>query len=375
METSFRAVGGVVLTLALGSCTGKEPPAAVVEPPRPVKYVEVVAERGGRTRTFTGFAKADVRSKLGFRVSGTVRKIHVEQGDVVQKGDVIAELDSADFEIKVREVEAALAEARAQEVLAQANYHRIQRLYEKDNASQGDFDSALARLESTRAGLESVGRKLQQAQRQMEYTELRAPAGSAIATVRVEEGEIAQSGAPVVEINSGQYPQVEIAVPEGAIADIRQGASARVRFPTLAGKTFSGRVRTIGVVPGEGVTTYPVTIELNRSWVQLAGRSGAIPLRPGMAAEVEMGFARPGSSVRHVVPATAVGADRQGRFVYVAQPDGGGILTASKRRVETGRLVPAGIEVTSGLVDGDKVITAGLNRIKSEQPVRLLAQD
>lgn len=284
-------------------------------------------------------------------------------------------MDPTDFEIQVREIEAGLAEAKAQEMLAHSNFQRTQRLYEKDNASRGDFDSALAKLESARAGVQSVEQKLRQARRQIEYTRLRAPVRSAIVEVKSEEGEIVQAGATIVEVVSGDSPQVEIAVPEVAIADIRQGASARIRFSTLPERTFFGQVTTMGVVPGEGVTTYPVTIELNRSWVQLAGRSGAVPLRPGMAAEAEMQFGSAGGSARHVVPANAVTADRQGKFVYVAESGGGQIVIAAKRPVETGRLVPAGIEVTSGLADGDKVITAGLNQIKNGQPVRLLAQD
>ena len=369
------AVCGLAFVMALGSCTNEEPAGAEAPPPRPVKYVEVVAQGGDRTRTFTGFAKVDARSKFGFRVSGTVQRVHVDQGDIVEPGDLIAEMDPTDFEIQVREIEAGLAEAKAQEALADSNFQRVQRLYEKDNASQGDFDSALAKRESARAGVESVEQKLQQARRQIEYTRLRSPVRSAIVEVKVEEGEIVQAGEPVVEVVTGENPQVEIAVPEVAIADIRQGASARIRFSTLPERTFFGRVTTMGVVPGEGVTTYPVTIELNRSWFQLTGSSDAIPLRPGMAAEAEMQFGSTGSSARHVVPANAVTADRQGKFVYVAESGGGEVVSAAKRPVETGRLVPTGIEVISGLADGDKVITAGLNQIKNGQPVRLLAQD
>ncbi len=182
-QKSPPVVCGLAFVIALGSCTSKEPPVAEAPQPRPVKYVEVVAQGGARTRTFTGFAKADTRAEYGFRVSGTIERVHVDQGDIVEEGDLIAEMDATDFQIQVREIEAGLAEAKAQEVLASSDFQRIQRLYEKDNASQGDFDSALAKRESARAGVESVEQKLQQAQRQIEYTRLRAPIGSAIVEV------------------------------------------------------------------------------------------------------------------------------------------------------------------------------------------------
>jgi len=364
----------VLCAIAFGACT-KEEPAPPQEPqPRPVKYVEVAAQGGSRIRTFTGFAKADTRSQFAFRVSGTVQRVHVDQGDLIEEGALIAEIDPVDFQIQMREIEAALAEAKAQEVLANSDFQRVQRLYEKDNASQGDFDSALAKRESARAGVESVEQKLEQARRQIEYTRLRAPIGCAIVEVKTEEGENVQAGAAVVEVISGANPQIEIAVPEVAIADIYQGASAKIRFSAVPGRTFIGRVTTMGVVPSEGVTTYPVTIELNQSWDQLAGRSGAVPLRPGMAVEAEMQFGGDGGST-HIVPANAVVADREGKFVFVVESPQGDVGIASKRSVETGKLVANGLQVVAGLSDGDRVVTAGLNQIKDGQQVRLLAQD
>jgi len=359
---------------ALGSlgCGAEEEAAAPPEEPqaRPVKYVEVVSLGGERTRTFTGIAKADTRSEFGFRVSGQVARVLVEQGNLLAKGALIAELDPVDFEIQAREIEAALAEAKANEVLAAADFQRIQRLYEKDNASQGDFDAALAKRDAARAGVESVEQKLDQAGRQTEFTQLRAPIDCAVVEVLAEEGESIQAGSAVVEVITGANPQVQIAVPETAISEISEGRSAKIRFSAVPGRTFYGKVATVGVVPAEGVTTYPVTIELNQSWNQLTGRTGAPPLRPGMAVEAEMSFGREGGAAQ-IVPPGAVVADRQGKYVFVVETAGSG-LRATRRSVETGRLVTEGLQVLSGLSTGDKVITAGLNQVKDGQPVRLL---
>lgn len=364
-----------VLIGTLGTACTTEEPRPPEEPlPRPVKYVEVIAQDGTRTRTFTGFAKADVRAEFAFRVSGTVQRVHVDEGEIVDEGDLIAEIDPVDFEIQLREIEAALAEAQAVAVLADSNFQRIQRLYERDNASQGEFDSALAERDSAEARVKSVEQKLQQARQRIEYTRLRAPVGCGIVEVKVEAGESVQAGAAVVEVITGAKPQVEIAVPEMLIAEISPGKSARVRFSAVPQRVFLGRVKTVGVVPAEGVTTYPVTIELSRSWKQLTGRSVVAPIRPGMAVEAQMEFGS-GGQVRHIVPANAVLIDSKGKFVYVVEAGDDGIGAARRRSVETGQLVAAGIEVIAGLADGDKVITAGLNRIQDGSPVRLLAQN
>ncbi|MDE0626528.1 MAG: efflux RND transporter periplasmic adaptor subunit [Bryobacterales bacterium] len=367
--------GGAVLA-ALGAACAPEEPKPPQEPqPRPVKHIEVIAQGGVRTRTFTGFAKADVRAEFGFRVSGTVRRVHVDEGDLAAEGDLIAELDPVDFEIRLREGEASLTEAKAQAVLADSEFRRAQQLYERDNVSQGEFDSALAKRESAQTRVQSVEQQLQHAKQQVKYTQLRVPTGCRIVAVKVEEGESVQAGAPVVEIVTGENPQVEIAVPELVIADISPGKLARVRFSAVARRNFLGRVKTVGVVPAQGLTTYPVTIELDQSWEQLVGRSGLIPIRPGMAVETQMQFGSDGDHMRHVVPSNAVLADGGGKFVYVVAAGDTGAGTARRRSVETGRLVAEGIEVIQGLVDGDKVITAGLNQIRDGQPVRLLAQN
>ena len=362
------------LATAPASCGGGGPAPAEESPPRPVKVFEVAVHEGARTRTFTGLAKARIHSELGFRVGGTVQRVHVEQGDLIEEGGLIAEVDPTDFEIQVAEIEASLAEATAQTRLADIEFRRVRQLYEKDNASQGDFDSALARQESARAGLDAVERQLERARRQSEYTRLRAPFSGAIAAVRIREGESVQAGTPVVEAVTGDKPLVEVAVSEIAVADIRIGAAAEVRFSAVPGRTFPGRVTMMGVVPSEGVATYPVTIELDESWDQLGGASGYPPLRPGMAAEAEMQVGGEAGAA-HVVPASAVAADREGTFVFVVDSSGEGADRAVRRSVATGRLVSAGLEVVSGLRAGEKVVTAGLNRIEDGQPVRLLPQD
>lgn len=372
LRAGARRVAPLCALLAVTSCAGSAPPAEEPQP-RPVKYVEVVAREGARTRTLPGFAKVRIRSELGFRVAGTVQRVHVEQGDPFEEGDLIAEMDPADFDIQVREIEASLAEAKAGRALADTEFLRLRRLYENGNVPQGDFDAALARQESARAGADAVEHRLERARRQSEYTRLRAPFAGVVATVRIREGESVQAGTPVVEVLTGEKPQVEVAVSETAIVDVRIGAPARVRLSAFPERTFPGRVTMLGVVPSEGVATYPVTIELEQSWEELAGPSGYPLLRPGMAVEAEMQFGGEGGAA-YVVPAVAVAADREGTFVYVVESSGGGVGTAVRRAVETGRLAAAGLEVVSGLGAGDKVVTAGVNRIADGQPVRLIAE-
>ncbi len=366
----------LTLTIALAvSCTQEEPTPAGEPLARPVKYMEVSTSHGERVRTFPGFAKADVRAGLAFRVSGTVQRLHVDDGDLLEEGDLIAELDPADFEIGLREIEASVAEARAESALRESEFRRVQQLYERNNASRGEFESAMTRRESAQARVDAVRQRLHQGRQRIKYTQLHAPARCGIVGVTVEEGESVAAGSAVVEIVTGDRPQVEVAVPDMLLAEVAPGKRASVRFLALPHQSFAGRIKTVGIVPAEGVTTYPVTIELDRMWEELIQPGGALPVRPGMAIEARIQFGSASEQPRHVVPANAVLGSESGNHVYIVETVLEGTAAARRRSVEVGQLVAGGIEILAGLSDGDRVITAGLNQIYDGHPVRLISSD
>ena len=377
LREAARVVGAVVLAFGAWSCgSGEIAQESLPEArPLPVKVVEVSARGGARVHRFTGVSKTERSAGLAFRVGGRVSKVHVEQGDIVKEGVLIAELDPVDLEIQLREIEASLSEARAQEVLATSEFRRIQGLYETDSVSQGDFESALAQRESARSRVESARQRLELSKLKVDYATLRAPVAGAIAEVKAEEGETLQAGSPVVEMLTGRFPQVEIGVPENLIAHVWGGNNASVTFSAIPGRTFAGRVRTVGIVPSQGVATYPVTIELQRTWTVEPGESKDVVIAPGMTVEAQMEFpAADDGPAGFVVPLSAISSDREGTFAYTVDFGGGEVGSARRRAVETGRLVAGGIEVLDGLSGGDKVITAGVSRVRDGQKVRRFSQ-
>jgi RND family efflux transporter MFP subunit len=155
-----------------------------------------------------------------------------------------------------------------------------------------------------------------------------------------------------------------VAVPESLITDIEQGSRVAVRFDALPQRTFDARVTEVGVAATTYATTYPVTVRLLRD-------DGAI--RPGMAAEVGFRFSQHnGSGTRFVVPPQAVGEDRQGRFVFIVEPDSDNRGLIHRRPVRVGELTAEGLEILSGLHSGDRIVTAGVALIQDGQQVKLL---
>jgi RND family efflux transporter MFP subunit len=354
------AIVGPPLVL-LTACAGEAPPP---DPLRPVRTIDAYTRGGERVRSFSGTARAGLESRLSFKVSGTVEVLNTRVGDRVRRGQVLAELDPRDYQLRLEDAQSALDRDRAEARNAEANYARIRDLYENENASLNDLDSARAGFESARAAVDSGGNKLEQARLQLDYTRLHAPADGAISAVPVEVNENVQPGEPVVILTSGSRPEVEVAMPELFISSIREGQAVEVKFDALDGRSFTARVTEVGVSSVGLATTFPVKVRLD-------GEEPAI--LPGMAAEVLFRFETTGGRESMVVPAFAVGEDRQGRFVYVVETGGDGAVgRVARRAVTVGDLTSdGGLEITRGLEDGERVVTAGISRIQDGMQVRL----
>ena len=337
-------------------------PAAGASSVRPVRHVTVAATGGRRTRTFSGVARAGVESSLSFRVPGVIAAMAVDVGDRVRPGRLLAELDPVDYELRVREAEAALRQTQAAAGNAGAELRRLRRLYESDSVSRADFDAAVTAVESAAAGVDSAERRLELVQRQVDHTRLAAPVEGAIADVLIEANEAVAAGQPVLVLTSGAEPEVGFVVPEGLIRQVREGSSAAVVLDAIPGKRFAGVVTEVGVMATAAGTTFPVTVRLD---------ADSFGIRSGMAAEVALDFDPGGAADRFVVPTHAVAEDRDGRFVYVAEPAGDGLATVRRRAVSVGAFAPGGIDVVDGLADGEAVVTAGMSRLRDGDRVRL----
>ena len=362
MKNITSLTGGILITtlffLGFACNTPHEQPEII----RPVRYAKVYSTGGTRTRTFSGVAKAGIESDLSFKVPGTVQQVAVKVGDSVRKSTVIAALDREDYEIQVQQARASLRQGTAQRQKAAADYERIRALYENNNASKSDLDAARAAFESTRASVEAAEKQLELAELQLSYTRLLAPSDGSIASVDIDANENVQPGQRVVMLTAGSDIEVEVAIPEILISQIEKGSSVAVTFDAVPGTTYPAVVREVGVASTAFATTFPVT-------VRLAQRASNI--RSGMAAEVSFRFESADRRERILVPSVAVAEDRQGRFLYVVQPVSGDTAIVHRVGVQIGELTDAGLEVFTGLTDGDLVVTAGVSRIQDGQKVRL----
>ncbi len=356
--TSSRRLASGALLAALAACGDPPPPEPVI---RPVRAVVARAAGADQVRAFSGVARAGVESTLSFRVGGVISRVAVRVGEGISAGALIAELDPVDYELQVREAEAALRQAEARAGNAAADLRRVRSLYENDNASRTDLDAAMAASDSAAAQVESTGQRLDLVRRQLGYTRLAAPVAGAIAAVAAEANETVTPGTPIVVLAASGPPEVGFAVAEALIREIRAGMAATIQFDSIPGESFAGTVTEVGVASTAVGTTFPVTVRLD----------GAAGIRSGMAALVEIVFPGDDSSPRFVLPGQAVAEDQAGRFVFVAEPSGDGLAEVRRREVTVAGFAADGIEVTSGIEEGDQVVTAGVGRLLDGDIVRL----
>ncbi|HEX9654401.1 MAG TPA: efflux RND transporter periplasmic adaptor subunit [bacterium] len=342
------------------SCGGDRPqPQEIL---RPVRYTQVYSSGGVRMRTFSGVAKSGIESNLSFKVAGTVQQLAVKVGDKVRPGQTIARLDPEDYQLKVQQAQAALTQAIAQERNAGADYERVRSLYENNNASKSELDAKRALFESATAQVEAATKQLELARLQLSYTNLVSPTAGSIAAVYVEVNENVTAGKNIVLLTGGSQIDVDVSIPELLIKNIKEGDNVSVTFDAIPGKPYQATVTEVGVAAMTFATTFPVTVRL---------KDPDPEIRSGMAAEVTFQFQSTDQRERILVPPVAVTEDEQGRFVFVVEPADSGTGIVHRRNVQIGELAAEGLEVFSGLADGELVVTAGLSKIQDGLKVKL----
>ena len=274
---------------------------------------------------------------IGFTVPGVVAFVGPQEGDFVRAGDVVATLDTTEYDINV-EI------ASAQRERAEDEFKRVKMLFDAKGAPENDFNKASTMVRLARAQ-EALARKKRQ------DTRLIAPMSGMLARRGIEPGEQAGPGFPLFTIAQVEPVQVRVGVPETEISRIAIGAKASVAIPSLKGAAFTGRVRVVGIAADPASRTYTAKVEVT---------NGTRTLRPGMIAEVRIDGT--GSVDALTIPAEAVVRDPSGVlrvFVYEAKSE-----RVYARRVVIGAAYGQEVEVREGIDATHMVVTGGQHRVR-----------
>jgi len=427
-NTKWFVLAGIVVLIALGAAVavkrkGMEKVIAVTTEKAVVKNITQLVSA-------TGKIQPEVEVKISPEVAGEIVELPFREGAAVKKGDLLLKIKPDNYQAQVEQREADLAAARAVAVLnraqllkAQEDFERTRDIYEKKLASDADFTAsktasevAQANSDSALAQIRRAEGQLKQARDQLEKTAIFSPIDGTISSLASEKGERVVAtgqfaGTEVMRVANLGSMEVRVNVNENDVVNVKVGDRARVVIDAYPGRRFSGEVKeiassakTLGANSQEEVTNFLVKIRiLDRD----------VPLRPGMSANADVETktvenvvavpiqsvtvrTREGSKTMEQLAvdrekkakelkgegaAEAVNqrqqkererADREAlqRVVFLRRGE-----TVKQVPVETGIADSTHMEITSGLKEGDEVVSGSFSVItrtlKNDTKIRI----
>jgi membrane fusion protein, multidrug efflux system len=309
-----------------GSASAARQPVGVVTALPVVRPLGVAIEA-------VGTAIANESVEITSKTSNTVMAIRFDEGQRVRRGTVLVQLDSAQAAAELAEAEAALAESRKK-------YARGQDLSLQQALSGAELDQLEAALKTSQA-------RVAAAQARLNDTVIRAPFDGRTGFRRLSVGSLIAPGTVITTLDDASVIKLEFTVPQTFLHVLDEGLQVEATTSGLPGRTFTGRVATLGS------RVDPVTRSIAVR-AELPNPEGLI--KPGMFMNVALcGEESPAL----LVPEAAL-VPEQGRTYVFVVADG----VASRREVTTGRRHPGQVEVVAGLKEGERVIVAGSQKVR-----------
>jgi HlyD family secretion protein len=338
---SFAACALAACALACGSADFDPGPTARVERGRIERIVVA-------TGTIEPEREVEVRS----RIAGIIEEVHVEDGDVVEEGQPLVEIERDLLASQVREAEAALREARVELRYSKIDLERADELGRGGATSAQQQDAARSRYERALAAVARAEANLETLSTQLSYATVRSPLAGHVLDVPVEVGSAV---APVTAVTGGdvlvslaatERLHLEGLVDENEVARVAEGQPARLRTEAFGERSFSGVVTDIAPLGQrvQNVTYFEVEIEITDPDAQL--------LRPRMSGDAEIVTEVVEDAV--VIPETAL--RYRGDAIYVDTVVQQSELRIESRDVRIGIIDGARVQVLEGLEPGEEVV-------------------
>ena len=289
------------------------------------------------------------------QVGGILERVSFREGDNVQAGQVLFELDSRPFRAALDQARAVLAKDRANAENAKRAAERAESLRDQNLISVGDYDDARAAGEAMAAAVRGDSAAAAVAELNLQYATIRAPISGRTGSLLVHAGSLVKAGDtdhPLVVINLLRPVRVRFTVPESVLPAVmvsrREGL--KVRVSATDGDSFATEGKLVFVDNAVDPTTGTLLLK------------GEFPnqdeaLWPGEFVRVRLELARDARAV--VVPAEAVTSGPNGPFLYIVEPDS----TVSARPVVVSRTVESRAVITSGVQPGEVVVVDGQVRL------------
>lgn len=371
------AVALIVFLLASGLFT----PAVKV---RTATVVKVYPSQTFTLLNASGYVVPQRKSSVAAKTTGRLSSLYVEEGAKIRKGQIIAQLESADLEASQRQAKAnldvsraALDQAKAELTDAEISFERQKQLLSKDLIARSDYDTAQARYRKAAAAVASAESTinasqaaLSQADVALEYTRIRAPFDAVVLTKNADIGDIvtplgaaANAKSAVVTIADMSSLQVEADVSESSIGRLKVGEPCEIQLDALPDTRFRGTIHMIVPTADRSKATVMVRVKFN------AIDSRILPEMSAKVAFLSREVTKAEEQPRTAVSASAL-ADRNGStYVFIVVQN-----KAELRKVRTGAKMGDMTEIISGAAAGDKIVLDPPEKLKDNSRIKVVEQ-
>jgi multidrug efflux system membrane fusion protein len=331
------------LAVALSACSSHaQPPAHRATP------VRIQAATSGPAKpaiTTNGSVATKDEMRLSFKVAGVVRKIYVEEGQTVRKGDRLAE-------IELTEIDAQVAQVRALAEKAQRDLDRGERLY-------ADQVISLEQLQDLRTQASLQKAQLQGVEFNRGYSVIAAPQDGVVLRKLSQERELVPAGQAVVVIGARDRGYVvRAALSDREVVQLKLGDPVEILMDAYPGRTIEGAVTEIASAADDKSGMFPVEVRFG---------SMPVPLASGLVAKLRVYPASSREAALTYVPISAVvEGDHDRASVFVVNGD-----RVKRRDVRVAFIEPTGVALTSGLQPGERVVTDGALYLEDQEQIEV----
>jgi RND family efflux transporter MFP subunit len=353
----WKLVPAIPAMALLAACNDTQTQAAKPEPPRPVLITTVVLEPALIERTFAAIVRPRVESDLGFRIPGKVVRRLVENGQRVQAGQSLAQLDDADLTLQLRQAEAEARAASGSQVQAEAELRRTLDLQRRGFSPEANVDRARAAADEARGRSERARQSVELASNNLEYATLKADAAGIVTAVSIEPGSVLAAGQMAFRVARTAEMEAEVAFPE-LLLDKAQRSSASVTLWSAPERQHNARLRELSPTADPATRTYLARFSLS-------DLPETVSL--GMSATLTLAEQRPEPLAR--IPLSAVRNNGAGPSVWVVD-EAGAKVAARPIRIARGN--GADVYVSDGLKAGDRIVRVGVHKLDPALPVRIV---
>lgn len=368
-STSVSTYAAFISAVALGLSGCGDRNTFIPPPPPKIELAAPLKQTVTRYLMATGNTAAVNSTTLVARVQGFIEGIKYNDGDTVKTGQTLFVIEQKPYQLALEQAQAGLASAEASTKQTKADYDRQKDLAAKNIASQSTLDQATASYDAAVAKQKQSQVDIEQAQLNLDYTEVKAPFDGIVTARQVSLGQLVGAGSPTTLATIVQLEPIYVNfyVSEADVQSIR--ASVRARGMT------ADELRKIPVEVGlQSENGYPHKGTLDYASPTLTSATGTLLVRGILANEnrallpgyfVRVRVPRTKDADALLVPDRVVGSDQAGRYVLVANKDD----VVEQRKVKLGQQVGDLRVIESGLSPDDRVVISGLMTVVAGQKI------